>query len=249
VHCRHPYVGDLVYTSFSGSHQDAIKKAFSARSEDDVWDMPYLPIDPMDLGRSYEAVIRVNSQSGKGGMAYLLQHEYGVDLPRRMQIEFSAVVQKVTDETGSELSAADLWQIFSEEYLGPQAPLALLGHESSHRSARADAAEVNQLRATVRIGGQEHVLQGDGSGPIDAFVSALSEQLGRSIEVMDYHEHAIGAGANAQAASYVELRIDKGKPVHGAGMSPDIVTASLKAIVSALNRIARHSDLAVKKAA
>ena len=249
VHCRHPYVGDLVYTSFSGSHQDAIKKAFSARSEDDVWDMPYLPIDPMDLGRSYEAVIRVNSQSGKGGVAYLLQHEYGVDLPRRMQIEFSAVVQKVTDETGRELSAGDLWQIFSEEYLGRQAPLALLGHESSHRSARGEAAEVNQLRATVRIGGQEHVLQGDGSGPIDAFVSALSQQLGRSIEIMDYHEHAIGAGANAQAASYVELRIDKGRPVHGAGMSPDIVTASLKAIVSALNRIARQADLAVKRAA
>jgi 2-isopropylmalate synthase len=249
VHCRHPYVGDLVYTSFSGSHQDAIKKAFSARKEDDVWDMPYLPIDPMDLGRSYEAVIRVNSQSGKGGVAYLLQHEYGVDLPRRMQIEFSAVVQKVTDETGRELSASDLWQIFSEEYLGPQAPLALLGHESSHRSAQGDTGEINQLRATMRVNGQEHVLQGDGSGPIDAFVAALSEDLGRSIEIMDYHEHAIGSGADARAASYVELRVDKGRPVHGAGMSPDIVTASLKAIVSALNRIARESGLAVKKAA
>src|SRR6185295_16930162 len=127
VQPRHPYVGDLVYTSFSGSHQDAIKKAFSARKDDDIWDMPYLPIDPMDLGRSYEAVIRVNSQSGKGGIAYLLQSEYGVDLPRRMQIEFSSVVQKVTDETGRELSAANLWQIFSDEYLGLQAPLALLG--------------------------------------------------------------------------------------------------------------------------
>ena len=249
VHCRHPYVGDLVYTSFSGSHQDAIKKAFSARKDDDIWDMPYLPIDPLDLGRSYEAVIRVNSQSGKGGVAYLLQHEYGVDLPRRMQIEFSAVVQKVTDETGRELSAGDLWQIFSDEYLGTQAPLALLGHESSHRSAQGDSAEVNQLRATVRVNAQEHVLQGDGSGPIDAFVAALSEHLGRTIEIMDYHEHAIGAGSDAQAASYVELRIDKGRPVHGAGMSPDIVTASLRAIVSALNRIARETGLAVRKAA
>ena len=249
VHCRHPYVGDLVYTSFSGSHQDAIKKAFAARKEDDPWDMPYLPIDPMDLGRSYEAVIRVNSQSGKGGVAYLLQHEYGVDLPRRMQIEFSAVVQKVTDATGRELSAGDLWQIFSEEYLAPQAPLALVAHESSHKSAQGDSGEINQLRATMRVNGQEHVLQGDGSGPIDAFVAALSKDLGRTIEIMDYHEHAIGAGADARAASYVELRLDKGRPVHGAGMSPDIVTASLKAIVSALNRIAKESGLAVKKAA
>ena len=249
VHCRHPYVGDLVYTSFSGSHQDAIKKAFTARREDDIWDMPYLPIDPMDLGRSYEAVIRVNSQSGKGGVAYLLQHEYGVDLPRRMQIEFSAVVQKVTDETGRELSAADLWQIFNDEYLADPSPVALVGHESSHRSARGDSGEVNQLRATVRVDGHEHVLQGSGSGPIDAFIVALSDHLGRKIEVMDYHEHAIGAGADAKAASYVELRVDKGRPVHGAGMSPDIVTASLKAIISAVNRIARETGLAVKKAA
>jgi 2-isopropylmalate synthase len=174
VHCRHPYVGDLVYTSFSGSHQDAIKKAFSARREDEIWDMPYLPIDPMDLGRSYEAVIRVNSQSGKGGIAYLLQSEYGVDLPRRMQIEFSAVVQKVTDETGRELSAGDIWQIFSDEYLGNQAPLALLGHDSSHRSAQGGNAEQNQMRATVRIEGQEQILLGSGNGPIDAFVVELS---------------------------------------------------------------------------
>jgi 2-isopropylmalate synthase len=249
VHCRHPYVGDLVYTSFSGSHQDAIKKAFSARNEEDIWDMPYLPIDPMDLGRSYEAVIRVNSQSGKGGIAYLLQSEYGVDLPRRMQIEFSAVVQKVTDETGRELSAGDIWQIFSDEYLGNQAPLALLGHDSSHRSAQGGNAEQNQMRATVRIEGQEQILQGSGNGPIDAFVVALSDYLGRSIDVMDYHEHAIGAGADAQAASYVELRVDKGKPIHGVGMSPDIVTASLRAIVSALNRIAREGQLTIRKAA
>ncbi len=249
VHCRHPYVGDLVYTSFSGSHQDAIKKAFGARKDDDIWDMPYLPIDPMDLGRSYEAVIRVNSQSGKGGMAYLLQHEYGVDLPRRMQIEFSSVVQKVTDDTGREVSAADLWRIFSDEYLAPPAPLSLLGHDSSHRSSQGDTADLNQLRATMKINGQEHVLQGQGSGPIDAFVAALSAHLGRVIEVMDYHEHAIGAGADARAISYVELRLDKGRPIYGAGMSPDIVTASLKAIVGALNRIARDSDLAVKRAA
>ena len=252
VHCRHPYVGDLVYTSFSGSHQDAIKKAFAARKDDDVWDMPYLPIDPMDLGRSYEAVIRVNSQSGKGGIAYLLQSEYGVDLPRRMQIEFSSVVQKVTDETGRELSAADIWQIFSDEYLAPQAPLALLGHDSSHRSgqgAKGERAEQNQMRATICIDGHEQVLQGTGSGPIDAFVIAMSEHFGRTIDVVDYHEHAIGAGADAKAAAYVELRVDKGRPIHGVGMSPDIVTASLKAIVSALNRIARESGLSVRKAA
>jgi 2-isopropylmalate synthase len=215
--------------------------------------MPYLPIDPMDLGRSYEAVIRVNSQSGKGGMAYLLQHEYGVDMPRRMQIEFSSVVQKVTDQTGRELTAADLWRIFSSEYLEDPTPLSLLGHDSSHRSGGRNVAggdvEVNQLRATMTVDGQERVLQGTGSGPIDAFVSALSEALGRKIEVMDYHEHAIGAGADAKAVSYVELRIDKGRPVHGAGMSPDIVTASLKAIVSAVNRVAREQGVAERKAA
>ena len=169
-----------------------------------------------------------------------------------MQIEFSAVVQKVTDETGRELSAADLWRIFSSEYLDDPAPLKLIGHDSSHRStsgAKGEGSEVNQLRATMTIDGHEHVLQGTGSGPIDAFVAALSDHLGRRIEVMDYHEHAIGAGADAKAASYVEVRIDKGRPIHGAGMSPDIVTASLKAIVSALNRVAREQGLGVRKAA
>jgi len=231
VHPRHPYVGDLVYTSFSGSHQDAIKKAFSARQEGDVWDMPYLPIDPKDLGRSYEAVIRVNSQSGKGGIAYLLESEYGLQLPRRLQIEFSQAVQREMDASGKELTAQDLWKLFQNEY-------------------RLDATRRPQYRlsgesGTVAISGEFEIqgekcsLSGEGTGPIDAFVSALSEATGRSIRVLDYAEHAVSAGANAQAAAYVELRIDDAHVVYGVGMDANIVSASISAIVSGLERAPR----------
>jgi 2-isopropylmalate synthase len=232
VHPRHPYAGDLVYTSFSGSHQDAIKKAFAARKEGDIWDMPYLPIDPKDLGRSYEAVIRVNSQSGKGGIAYLLESEFGLELPRRLQIEFSQVVQRVMDATGKELTAQDLFALFAEEY-GVQSidsPQRLAIHETGPAGGK-----LFTINADVQIAGQSHSLVGTGTGPIDAFVSGLNAATGRVVRVLDYHEHATGSGANAQAVAYLELRIDE-QTLFGVGMDGNIVSASLKAILSGLHR-------------
>jgi 2-isopropylmalate synthase len=237
VHPRHPYVGDLVYTSFSGSHQDAIKKAFSARKDGDIWEMPYLPLDPMDLGRSYEAVIRVNSQSGKGGIAYLMEAEHGAVLPRRLQIEFSSVVQEVTDASGKEVTADDLWAIFSQEYL---ADTNLYGYVSHHLVEDSTRDEV-ELSTEVQHGGVKQRLSGRGNGPIDAFVAALQKLSSQKITVMDYHEHAIGAGADAKAITYIELRIDGGKPLFGVGMDSNIVTASLKALLSGLNRSLRQT--------
>ncbi|MCW5654726.1 2-isopropylmalate synthase [Hydrogenophaga sp.] len=234
VHPRHPYVGDLVYTSFSGSHQDAIRKAFAARREGDVWNIPYLPIDPKDLGRSYEAVIRVNSQSGKGGMAYLLETEYGLELPRRLQIEFSQVVQSVMDTHGKELSAADLWQIFAREYGldQVQAPLHPVMEDTLGRGVR--------VTARVPLSGGVVSIDGAGNGPIDAFVNGLTVATGRTLRVLDYHEHAIDSGAHAQAVAYVEMLVDDSHTVFGVGMDANIVSASFKAIVSGLQRMA-HS--------
>ncbi|MRD45743.1 2-isopropylmalate synthase [Caenimonas koreensis DSM 17982] len=232
VHPRHPYAGDLVYTSFSGSHQDAIKKAFAARKEGDIWDMPYLPLDPKDLGRSYEAVIRVNSQSGKGGISYLLEAEYGLELPRRLQIEFSQVVQTVMDATGKELTAHDIFDLFEREYgvNGIPAP----SHMVLEETPTATGKLVN-LSANIQIAGQQAAVKGKGNGPIDAFVDAISSVSGESIRVLDYHEHAIGSGANAQAVAYLELRIGE-RTLFGVGKDSDIVAASLKAIVSGLQR-------------
>jgi 2-isopropylmalate synthase len=235
VHPRHPYVGDLVFTSFSGSHQDAIKKAFHARKEGDIWEMPYLPIDPMDLGRSYEAVIRVNSQSGKGGISYLLEAEYGIDMPRRLQIEFSSAVQGITDESGKEVTAEDIWRIFSAEYLEATTPFGYVAHFLVEDSTRAEV----ELNTEVMYRGAKQRLAGRGNGPIDAFVNALSKLSGESIAVVDYHEHALGKGADAKAATYIEVRVGEGRPIFGVGLDPNIVTASLKAILSALNRAAR----------
>jgi 2-isopropylmalate synthase len=227
VHPRHPYVGDLVYTSFSGSHQDAIKKAFAARKESDVWDMPYLPLDPKDLGRSYEAVIRVNSQSGKGGIAYLLEAEYGLELPRRLQIEFSQVVQGVMDQEGKELSAQDLWNLFQREYCVGQAEVA-------HQVSETGNDQVT-LSADVKAGQETIVVRGVGNGPIDAFVEGLGEATGQAIRVLDYHEHAVAAGADARAVAYLELRVGD-RTLFGVGSDANIVSASLKAIVSGLQR-------------
>ncbi|MEO7104867.1 MAG: 2-isopropylmalate synthase, partial [Rhodoferax sp.] len=228
VHPRHPYVGELVYTSFSGTHQDAIKKAFALRANakpDDAWAIPYLPVDPMDLGRSYEAVIRVNSQSGKGGMAYLLETEYGLELPRRLQIEFSQVVQSHMDTEGKELIAQDLWDLFQREY----------------GTARITAPQVQQTASgdgvalTAQWEGQQ--IAGQGAGPIEAFVNALNAVPGaNTVRVLDYHEHGMGAGANAQAVAYLELRINEQHTVFGVGMDANIVSASLKAIVSGMQR-------------
>jgi 2-isopropylmalate synthase len=232
VHPRHPYVGDLVYTSFSGSHQDAIKKAFAARKETDLWDMPYLPLDPKDLGRSYEAVIRVNSQSGKGGISYLLEAEYGLELPRRLQIEFSQVVQQVMDASGKEQSAADIWALFEREY--GLASVTAPQHQVLEE-AKGSTGDLVTLAAEVQIGGRAYAVRGAGNGPIDAFVAGLGEALGESIRVLDYHEHAIGSGANAQAVAYLELRVGD-RTLFGVGRDANIVSASLKAIVSGLQR-------------
>ncbi|MDB5900266.1 MAG: leuA [Ramlibacter sp.] len=231
VHPRHPYVGDLVYTSFSGSHQDAIKKAFAARKEGDLWDMPYLPLDPKDLGRSYEAVIRVNSQSGKGGISYLLESEYGLELPRRLQIEFSQAVQAVMDAGGKELSAQDLWSLFEREYRLGQASVA---HQVLETGA-GTAGERVTLTADVQLGEQLLAVRGAGNGPIDAFVEGLGQTIGQTIRVLDYHEHAIASGADARAVAYLELRVGE-RTVFGVGMDANIVSASLKAIVSGLQR-------------
>ena len=231
VHPRHPYVGDLVYTSFSGSHQDAIKKAFSARREGDVWDMPYLPIDPKDLGRSYDAVIRVNSQSGKGGISYLLESEYGLELPRRLQIEFSSSVQAVMDAQGQELTAADIWGLFEMEYrLG--AASVLIDHQRITEQSDGRVA----LAATLRSDGQTLQVQGEGAGPVAAFVDGLQRAIGCPVAVLDYHEHAIGSGAQARAAAYLELRINDTRTLFGVGIDANIVTASMKAVMSGLQR-------------
>jgi 2-isopropylmalate synthase len=250
VHPRHPYAGDLVYTSFSGSHQDAIKKAFAARDMDktQIWNMPYLPIDPMDVGRSYEAIIRVNSQSGKGGISYLLQSEYGVDLPRRMQIEFSQVVQQVMDTTGKEMSADDIWNVFDNEYLSRGIPYKYIAHKLAEDSSKPEAVEVH---TDVSIYGAKHSAKGVGNGPIDAFVAAIAEEIHAPVKVMDYHEHSIGQGANATAITYIEMRVGDGPTLHGVGMDSNIVTASFKAILSGLNRDAARmtatADMAVNK--
>ncbi|WP_377152560.1 2-isopropylmalate synthase [Roseateles sp. UC29_93] len=235
VHPRHPYVGELVYTSFSGSHQDAIKKAFAARKEGDIWEIPYLPVDPKDLGRSYEAVIRVNSQSGKGGISYLLEAEYGIELPRRLQIEFSQIVQGVMDTNGKELGAADLWRIFDREYGVKQAP-------SLH--PQIDTAEDGQTRvqAQADLCVRMVKIDGQGKGPIDAFVEGLNKLLKTQVRVLDYHEHAMGSGADAQAVAYLELRVGDAT-LFGVGMDGNIASASLKAIVSGLRRASQRGVL------
>jgi 2-isopropylmalate synthase len=236
VHPRHPYAGDLVYTSFSGSHQDAIKKAFAARQDGDIWEMPYLPIDPMDVGRSYEAVIRVNSQSGKGGISYLLETEFGVALPRRLSIEFSQAVQAVTDASGKEVLAEDIWSIFRIEYLDAAAPYRFISHEV--------AAHGNEIELSAQIihDGKKHQVRGTGNGPIDAFVRSIASATQASVRVLDYAEHSVGAGANATAIAYIEMRVDDGPVLFGVGMDANIVTASLQAIVSGLNREARRVE-------
>jgi 2-isopropylmalate synthase len=231
VHPRHPYVGDLVYTSFSGSHQDAIKKAFAARREGEVWDMPYLPIDPKDLGRSYDAVIRVNSQSGKGGISYLLETDHGLELPRRLQIEFSSSVQAVMDVQGKELSSADIWALLRDAYHLGEGEVVI---GDQHIDEQADGRM--RLAATLRAGGCTLSLQGEGNGPVDAFVNALQQATGVPLAVLDYHEHAIGAGAAARAAAYLELRIADTRTLFGVGIDANIVTASMKAVVSGLLR-------------
>jgi len=244
VHPRHPYVGDLVFTAFSGSHQDAIKKGFAKQQADAIWEVPYLPIDPADLGRSYDAVIRVNSQSGKGGMAYLLEQEYGLELPRRLQIEFSRVVQKHADATGREVAAADIHALFDREYFNQDnAAYRYISHRMVENS---EGEERVQIDTTVQHNRVTEPHQGSGNGPIDAFVNAL----GLDIRLMDYHEHSIGSGADARAACYVELRLANGPTLFGAAIDSNIVTASFKAVLSAVNRqLALSAEQAPQQAA
>ncbi len=238
VHPRHPYGGDLVFTAFSGSHQDAIKKGLAERTAlqakgEAFWDVPYLPIDPADVGRTYDAVIRVNSQSGKGGVAYLLERDYGLSMPRLLQIEFSQVIQRIADATGKELSAAEIRAVFDREYVAVAEPLRYLDHRAQHN---ADDGRVEQLAARLVVDGAERTLEGAGNGPVDAFVSALRHAGGLDVHVQNYHEHSVGAGEDATAVSYVQLRIGEDRSVYGVGLDPNIVTATLKAVVSAVNR-------------
>ncbi|MGO3131301.1 MAG: 2-isopropylmalate synthase [Alcaligenes sp.] len=237
VHPRHPYAGDLVFTAFSGSHQDAIKKGLSQQKADELWEVPYLPIDPADLGRSYDAVIRVNSQSGKGGVSYLLEQEHGLVLPRRMQIEFSRAIQRVTDSSGKEVTTADVYGIFESEYLNCKKHYKLLKHNIVSQP-HADSGQQFTIEVDVEKDGQVRTLKGAGEGAISAFVNALD----LSIKIMDYSEHAIGSGAETRAAAYVEMRIGDSPSGFGVGIHADIVTSSFLAILSAVNRhaIAQH---------
>jgi 2-isopropylmalate synthase len=237
VHPRHPYAGELVYTAFSGSHQDAIKKGFEAleKRNDEFWEVPYLPIDPKDLGRTYEAVIRVNSQSGKGGVAYVLKADHGLDLPRGLQIEFSRRVQEVADRTGKELTSADIWGLFEETYLRRDG--IVLADYNLLPEPRAP--ERRRIAARIVVDGTERRVEGVGNGPIAAFVDALQGGCGIALGVGDYREHALGAGADAQATAYVEVRDGSGASLWGVGIDDNIVTASLKAVASAATRATR----------
>jgi len=232
VHPRHPYAGELVFTAFSGSHQDAINKGFKAMaaSNSPLWEVPYLPIDPMDLGRSYEAVIRINSQSGKGGVAYILEKEHGLELPRRLQIEFSKVVQAIADGEGVELAADRLWGAFEAEYLEGNGRYGFVSHSASSDNTEQDVV------AKITIDGALKTVLGHGNGPVDGFVDAIRRESGLTFDVADYREHAIGMGANAAAVAYVELRLGDGSSLFGVGIDKNIVVASLKAVLSGVNR-------------
>jgi 2-isopropylmalate synthase len=233
VHPRHPYVGELVYTAFSGSHQDAIKKGMYAqeRSGSDTWDVPYLSIDPKDVGRSYEAIIRVNSQSGKGGVAYLMETEHHLELPRGLQVDFAQKVQAITDSRGGELTADELMDAFREHYLDVTAPYELVSY--THSSGEDE----DRLVARLRVDGEETEIEGLGNGPIAALVHAFEDRFGIEIDVREYHEHAMSKGEDATAAAYVEADVDE-EAFWGVGIHPSIVTASLRAVVNAVNRAA-----------
>jgi 2-isopropylmalate synthase len=233
VHPRHPYVGDLVHTAFSGSHQDAIRKGFAQQDPEGVWEVPYLPIDPADIGRDYEAVIRVNSQSGKGGIAFLLEQEYGISLPRRMQIEFSQVVQRETDRLGLEMTAQQIYSLLQSEYLQADSPYALQGHRLQEENG------ICSVDVDVNYQGELRRKHGSGKGPLEALVAALPQ----NIEIMDYHEHAISAGTNAQAVAYIEVRLNGGRPLHGIGIDENLTTATFRALFSALNRALARTEV------
>jgi len=232
VHPRHPYAGDLVFTAFSGSHQDAIKKGFAAlnASNSPLWEVPYLPIDPADLGRSYEAVVRINSQSGKGGVAFLLERDHGVSLPRRLQITLSKYVQKIADETGKEISASELWDVFESNFLIP-----MNGFEYKSHSSKTENS-VNEIDLNIKILNEDINIQGAGSGPIDSFMNAINQKFNLNIKVSDYNQNAISSGADAKAAAFIELE-HKNNTVWGAGINPNTTQASFEAIVVGLSKL------------
>lgn len=230
VHPRHPYAGEFVYTAFSGSHQDAIKKGFEQQQQGELWNVPYLPMDPADLGRSYESVVRINSQSGKGGISFLLAQEYGLEIPRRLQIEFSRVVQTYTDNTGKEVSAADIVRLFQEQYLGVSSPI-----EYQHFEQHGDDEAVN-LHIELQLADQRSRVSGLGAGPVEAAVQAIQPMVNTPITISDYHEHAVGAGAGGDAVCYLEMRFGESLPVFGVGRDRNIAAAAIKALINGINR-------------
>jgi 2-isopropylmalate synthase len=243
VHPRHPYAGELVYTAFSGSHQDAIKKGMEAlqASGGEAWEVPYLPIDPHDVGRTYEAIIRVNSQSGKGGVAYIMKSDYHLDLPRRLQIEFMQVIQQITDASGKEITPEEIWTAFQWTYLNPETPLELVEHQTG------DHGDGTALQAVISLDGEERPISGRGNGPIAAFVDALARDCGIRIRVLDFVEHAVASGSDATAVAYVEAADEKGTVAWGVGMDANILTASLRAVVSAVTRLGINAETTARR--
>jgi 2-isopropylmalate synthase len=237
VHPRHPYAGDLVFTAFSGSHQDAIKKGLTEmrNSNQEIWEVPYLPIDPQDVGRSYEAVIRINSQSGKGGVAYLLEKDHGLSMPRRLQIEFSQVIQKVADDSGKEISPSDVWEKFQSTYLNNSGTYEFIEHNiNSH--ANKDGTQSDEIKIGLKVNSQLISIEGMGNGPIDAMIDALKNHFSMDIKISDYHQHAISSGSDAKAVAYSELLLN-GQSVWGVGIHQNTVIAGLQSVISGLNRL------------
>jgi 2-isopropylmalate synthase len=235
IHPRHPYAGDLVFTAFSGSHQDAIKKGFDAmrESNDPAWRVPYLPIDPEDVGRNYEAVIRINSQSGKGGVAYIIEKDHGLSLPRRLQIDFSRVIQKIADQSGKELEAELIWETFNKTYINVEGKYEYLNHEIISKNDKNN--QIDEITLSLNIKGKSHTLSGKGNGPIDSFINAISNNLNLNLKVSDYQQNAIASGSDASAAAYIELAI-KDQILWGIGINQNTVVASFQAIINGLNR-------------
>lgn len=237
VHPRHPYVGDLVFTAFSGSHQDAIKKGFAAQKPDTIWEVPYMPIDPSDLGRTYDSIIRVNSQSGKGGIAYLLEQGYGVVLPRRLQVDFSSAVQRLTDDSGSEVTPSQIWALFQQEYVQNDSPVRYVGHSLSERGDR------ELIKLTVEINGSRRVLTGEGNGPLDALMHAM----GVPVRIQHYEERALAQGADARAVAVAEMAgADVAGSAFGVGIDANLITASIRAVISGVNRAHARCDVAAQ---
>ena len=239
VHPRHPYAGDLVFTAFSGSHQDAIKKGLAEmrNSNQGLWEVPYLPIDPSDVGRSYEAVIRINSQSGKGGVAYLLEKDHGLSMPRRLQIEFSQVIQKIADESGKEISPSDIWDNFQETYLNSLGSYEFIEHHINS-SSNKDGTQSDEITIGLKHNTDVVSIEGRGNGPIDAMIDSIKKSFDLEIKISDYHQHAISSGSDAKAVAYSELVLGN-ESVWGVGMHQNTVIAGLLSVISGLNRLSK----------